>query len=90
MVGHIKGKAFINGGAAGLLFSGDKDAMLDGEQISKINQQIDTKLTGADNYKRIVATNGIVDYKQIGMSPADLEIIKSIGADRDTLCRVFF
>ena len=23
------------------------------------------------------------------MSPADLEIIKSIGADRDTLCRVF-
>jgi HK97 family phage portal protein len=86
---RAKAKAFINGGAAGLLFSGDKDAMLDGEQISKINQQIDTKLTGADNYKRIVATNGIVDYKQIGMSPADLEIIKSIGADRDTLCRVF-
>ena len=84
-----KAKAFINGGAAGLLFSADKDAMLDAEQISKINQQIDTKLTGADNYKKIVATNGIIDYKQIGMSPADLEIIKSIGADRDTLCRVF-
>lgn len=84
-----KAKAFANGGVAGLLFSGDKEAMLDGEQISKINQQIDTKLMGADNYKRIVATNGIIDYKQIGMSPADLEIIKSIGADRDTICRVF-
>lgn len=84
-----KAKAFMNGGVAGLLFGGDKDAMLDGEQISKINQQIETNLMGSENYKKIVATNGIIDYKQIGMSPADLEIIQSIGADRDTICRVF-
>jgi phage portal protein BeeE len=50
---------------------------------------IKQKIKGAENANNIVATNGIVEYKQIGLSPVDLAILDSLNYDRDTICRIF-
>lgn len=86
---NAKIKAFINGGMHGLLSSKDPNAPVSVEQISQLNEIIDSRVTGTNNTKKISATSGMVEYTQIGMSPADLEILKSIQFDADKLCKVF-
>jgi phage portal protein BeeE len=46
-------------------------------------------MTGSNNAHRIVATNGIVNYQQIGLSPADLEVLKSIEFDEQMIAKCF-
>lgn len=86
---NAKIKAFINGGMHGLLSSKDPNAPVSVEQIAQLNEIIDSRVTGTNNTKKISATSGMVEYTQIGMSPADLEILKSIQFDADKLCKVF-
>jgi hypothetical protein len=59
------------------------------EQISQLNELIAGKITGTNNTKKISATNGAVTYQQIGLSPADMEVLKSIQFDANQLCKVF-
>jgi HK97 family phage portal protein len=86
---NAKTRAFINGGMHGLLSSKDPNNVMTVEQISQLNDLIKARVTGTDNTKKITATNGMVEYTQIGMSPADLEILKSIQFDANALCKIF-
>lgn len=86
---NAKIRAFINGGMHGLLSSKDPNQQLTIEEISQLNGIIENRVTGTDNTKKISATSGMVEYTQIGMSPADLEILKSLEFDSQELCRVF-
>lgn len=86
---NAKIKAFINGGMHGLLSSKDPNSPVSVEQIAQLNEIIESRVTGTNNTKKISATSGMVEYTQIGMSPADLEILKSIQFDADKLCKVF-
>lgn len=86
---NSKIKAFLNGGVAGLLSSDDPNTPMSVEQISQLNDLIAGKITGTNNTKKISATNGLVKYQQIGLSPADLEVLKSLEFDTKELCKVF-
>ena len=86
---NSKIKAFLNGGVAGLLSSADPNNAMSVEQISQLNELIAGKITGTNNTKKISATNGAVTYQQIGLSPADMEVLKSIQFDANQLCKVF-
>lgn len=86
---NAKIKAFLNGGVSGLLSSADPNMALSTEQIDHLNDKIREKNTGTNNAHRITATNGMVNYQQIGLSPADLEVLKSIQFDANQLCKVF-
>jgi len=86
---NAKIKAFLNGGTHGLLSSADANNPMSVEQIAQLNDLIKSKLTGTDNTKGITATNGLVNYQQIGMSPADLEILKSIQFDAYQLSKIY-
>jgi HK97 family phage portal protein len=82
-------KAFQNGGVAGLLSSRHEHIPLDNTQMSDIQEKIDTKIKGVENFMNIVATNGAVDYKQIGMSPVDLQVLESLAVDRERICNAY-
>ena len=86
---NAKTKAFINGGMHGLISSKNPENTLTVEQMSQLNELIHSRITGTDNTKKISATDGQIEYTQIGMSPADLEILKSIQFDADALCKVY-
>lgn len=86
---NSKIKAFINGGVAGLLSSEDPNMPMSVEQIDQLNDVIKGKITGTNNTKKISATSGLVKYQQIGLSPADLEVLKSIQFDANELCKVY-
>ena len=86
---NAKIKAFLNGGVSGLISSSDKDMTMSVEQIDHLNDKIAQKQTGTNNSHRITATNGLVNYQQIGLSPADLEILKSIQFDANQICKVY-
>lgn len=86
---NAKIKAFINGGMHGLLSSKDPNQILTVEQVSQLKNLIENKITGSNNSMGITPTNGMVEYQQIGMSPADLQILQSLQFDADALCKVF-
>lgn len=86
---NSKIKAFINGGVAGLLSSEDPNTPMSVEQIAQLNDVISRNITGTNNSKKISATNGLVKYQQIGLSPADLEVLKSLEFDTKELCKAF-
>lgn len=86
---NAKIKAFLNGGVSGLLSSGDSNSVMSVEQIDQINEKIAQKNTGTNNSHRITATNGLVNYQQIGLSPADLEVLKSIEFDEQMIAKTF-
>lgn len=86
---NAKIRAFINGGTHGLLSSKDGNKPVGIETLSQLNDLIKNRITGTNNTHKISATEGAVEYTQIGMSPADLEILKSIQFDADKLCKVY-
>jgi HK97 family phage portal protein len=86
---NAKIKAFLNGGVSGLISSADKDMTMSVEQLDHLNEKIAQKSTGTNNSHRITATNGLVNYQQIGLSPADLEVLKSIEFDEQMIAKCF-
>ncbi|QIL41017.1 phage portal protein [Pedobacter sp. HDW13] len=81
-------KAYENGGSAHLL-SGKGERSLTPEQIDLLNERIAAQLKGTDNYKNIVATNGMVDVTKIGDSPAELELISADVHQRGIIASLF-
>lgn len=86
---NAKIKAFINGGMAGILTGDDPNMPLSPEQVEQFQDLIKQKLTGTNNSHRITGTNGSLKYQQIGMSPADLEILQSLEFDGNEICKAF-
>lgn len=86
---NTKIKSFLNGGVHGLLTSADKDQTISVEQMSQVQEMIHQKITGSANAKGITATPAMLSYQQIGMSPADLEVIKSIQFDEEMILKAF-
>lgn len=86
---NAKIKAFLNGGVSGILSSSEPNMPVSVEQLDQVNEKIANRLSGSNNAHRIVATTAKIDYKQIGLSPADLEVLKSIQFDANALCKVF-
>jgi len=68
---------FKNKGVSGILSNGSDNISFQSEQAEMIQKATDRKLGGANKTNQIVATNANVKFTQLGMSPQDLEMIKS-------------
>lgn len=83
--------AFQNGGLAGILFEDNNGTgpIMSDEDRKELQKHIDQKVSGAQNFKTILAANTKMGWLKIGESPVDLGIIESLNMDLRTLCNVF-
>ena len=77
-----------NKGASGLL-TNKGDYPLDSDEAKEIQKAIDTKISGAGKFGKIITTNASVEYIQMGMSPTDLKLIESGVVKLRQLCNLF-
>ena len=82
--------AFQNGGPAGVLFMKDQrfDPASGGQQAQALKTSIAQK-GGAENFNSIAVSAYEVDWKQIGLSPVELNIIESEKWDMKALCNIY-
>ena len=82
--------AFQNGGPAGVLFMNDDryDPMSGTQQAQALKKAISEK-GGSFNYNSIAVSGFKVDWKQIGLSPVELNIIESEKWDMKALCNIY-
>lgn len=83
----IKSQAmrFQNNGGDGVI--GFKNAITD-EQIKAVQAKLDAR-AGSNSAGKIFAAGSEFDYTNFGLSPADLEILKTIGWNRTVFCNLF-
>lgn len=81
-------KAFQNGGMAGILYQDGGQDLTD-PQRQDLQEHIDKKVSGAGNYKQILAASSKLGWLKIGESPVDLGVLDSLAADLRTLCNIF-
>jgi len=82
--------AFQNGGPAGVLFMNDERFNpLDGAAQGQALKAAIAKNAGSKNTNKIEVSGYKVDYKQIGLSPVDLDIIESEKWDMRALCNIY-
>ena len=82
--------AFQNGGPAGVLFM--KDSRFDptsGQQQAQALKTAISQKGGAENFNSIAISAYEVDWKQIGLSPVELDIIESEKWDMKALCNIY-
>lgn len=82
--------SFQNGGPAGVLFMNDDrfDPTSGTQQAQALKKSISEK-GGAANYNSIAVSGYKVDWKQIGLSPVELNIIESEKWDMKSLCNIY-
>ena len=82
--------SFQNGGPAGVLFMNDDrfDPTSGQQQAQALKKSISEK-GGASNYNSIAVSGYKVDWKQIGLSPVELNIIESEKWDMKALCNIY-
>lgn len=80
--------AFENGGVTGVLYQ-DGGADLSEPQRQDLQKHIDNKVSGARNYKQLLAASSKMGYLKIGETPVDLDILSSLLSDLRSLCNVF-
>ena len=82
--------SFQNGGPAGVLFMNDDrfDPTSGTQQAQALKKSISEK-GGASNYNSIAVSGYKVDWKQIGLSPVELNIIESEKWDMKSLCNIY-
>ena len=82
--------SFQNGGPAGVLFMNDDnfDPISGAQQAQALKKAISEK-GGAANYNSIAVSGYKVDWKQIGLSPVELNIIESEKWDMKALCNIY-
>jgi HK97 family phage portal protein len=82
--------SFQNGGPAGVLFMNDErfDPTSGTQQAQALKKSISEK-GGASNYNSIAVSGYKVDWKQIGLSPVELNIIESEKWDMKSLCNIY-
>lgn len=77
-----------NQGARGIL-SNKSERPMDEKQARRLSDKINEKIRGVRHFNKVHATNGEMDYFQIGMSATDLKIIESgVLTDRQ-LCNAY-
>ena len=76
-----------NSGASGIL-SIDPETMTE-ETASKLQKEYEQKYTGAWNRGKIIMAGAKMDWKQIGLSPVDLNIIESQKMSLRDLCNIY-
>jgi len=77
-----------NKGASGILSNGSQAAYTE-PQKKDLQKVIDSKLGGAHNANRVIATTANVSFQQLGMSPSDLKIIESGVLNLRQLCNLY-
>jgi HK97 family phage portal protein len=82
-------KAFVNGGSAYLLSSANGDKPMTKEQVDLLNDRIKDQIKGPDNYRNVVATNGLVNATKVGDSVVDLQLIEADKSDVRKICMLF-
>lgn len=65
-----------NRGASGLLTNRSEEVMIDKER-RELDDALKGQIGGAEKFNKIIPTSANVDYIPLGMSPKDLEILKS-------------
>ena len=82
--------SFQNGGPAGVLFMNDDrfDPTSGTQQAQALKKSISEK-GGASNFNSIAVSGYKVDWKQIGLSPVELNIIESEKWDMKSLCNIY-
>ena len=81
--------AFNNGGSAYLLSSSSESKPMTMEQLEQINDRIKDKIRGAENFRNITATSGLVNAQKIGDTPVDLQLIEADQEDVKRICMLF-
>lgn len=83
--------SFQNMGAYGMITAGDtsKDSEPFTEEQAEMVRKRYGKLTGPKNAGKPLITSANLKWQQIGMSPADLQVIESDKMDMRTLCNIF-
>lgn len=82
--------SFQNGGPAGVLFmNDDRFDPLSGTQQAQALKKAVSEKGGAANYNSIAVSGYKVDWKQIGLSPVELNIIESEKWDMKSLCNIY-
>ena len=82
--------SFQNGGPAGVLFMNDErfDPVSGTQQAQALKKAISEK-GGSANFNSIAVSGYKVDWKQIGLSPVELNIIESEKWDMKALCNIY-
>jgi HK97 family phage portal protein len=82
--------SFQNGGPAGVLFMNDDrfDPTSGTQQAQALKKAVSEK-GGASNFNSIAVSGYKVDWKQIGLSPVELNIIESEKWDMKALCNIY-
>lgn len=82
--------AFQNGGPAGVLFMNDDrfDPISGASQAQALKKSVSEK-AGAQNFNQIAVSGYKVDWKQIGLSPVELNILESEKWDMVSLCNIY-
>lgn len=82
--------SFQNGGPAGVLFMKDQrfDPTSGQAQAQALKTAVSQK-AGAQNFNSIAVSAYEVDYKTIGLSPVELDIIESEKWDMKALCNIY-
>ena len=82
--------SFQNGGPAGVLFMNDDrfDPTSGTQQAQALKKAISEK-GGSSNFNSIAVSGYKVDWKQIGLSPVELNIIESEKWDMKALCNIY-
>jgi HK97 family phage portal protein len=82
--------AFENGGPAGVLYFNDDrfDPNSGAQQAQALKKSVGEK-SGSTNYNSIAVSGYKVDWKQIGLSPVELNIIESEKWDMKSLCNIY-
>ena len=82
--------SFQNGGPAGVLFMNDENFdPISGQQQAQALKRAISEKGGAANYNSIAVSGYKVDWKQIGLSPVELNIIESEKWDMKALCNIY-
>lgn len=84
--------AYHNGGPKGIIFVDDMrfDATQSMAQVNAVKEKLQgSEYIGPNNNNKIAASGYKMDYKQVGSSPADLEINQSEWSTLRMLCNVW-
>jgi len=81
---------FQHGGPAGIVSNESIDMTEAGvDQIGLLKERWDAEMQGNRNRGKVLFGAGKIDYKQTGLSPADLQLLESAQFTFRKLCRVF-
>jgi HK97 family phage portal protein len=87
--GYDGGAASLkNGGVKGILTAHSEDQW-GKEEIDRIRDKFNEDYMGADNYGKMVVAAAQMDYHQIGISPADLELMQALRLTKQQLCSLY-